>query len=108
MAKILNKSKPELNTSEIFRPVELEEFQGSFDTQEKKTKTNIQIEESPNQSKINEKQVIEKENENETEKEEKDEKSEKEEEEEENDNQSLVSSTVKKREECVSEAFNLQ
>ena len=102
MAKILNKSKPELNTSEIFRPVELEEFQGSFDTQEKKTKTNIQIEESPNQSKINEKQVIEKENE-------KDEKSEKEkEEEEENDNQSLVSSTVEKREESVSEAFNLQ
>ncbi len=107
MAKILNKSKPELNTSEIFRPVELEEFQGSFDTQEKKTKTNIQIEESPNQSKINEKQVIEKENEKEEK--EKDEKSEKEkEEEEENDNQSLVSSTVEKREESVSEAFNLQ
>lgn len=102
MAKILNKSKPELNTSEIFRPVESEEFQGSFDTQEKKTKTNIQIEESPNQSKINEKQVIEKENE----KEEKDEKLE--EEEEENYNQSLVSSTVEKREECVSKAFNLQ
>jgi len=105
VAKILNKSKPELNTSEIFPPVESEEFQGSFDTQKKKTKTNIQIEESPNQSKINEKQVIEKENE----KEEKDEKSEKEkEEEEENDNQSLVSSTVEKREESVSEAFNLQ
>jgi len=99
VAKILNKSKPELNTSEIFRPVESEEFQGSFDTQEKKTKTNIQIEESPNQSKINEKQVIEKENE----KEEKEK-----EEEEENDNQSLVSSTVEKREESVSEAFNLQ
>jgi len=108
VAKILNKSKPELNTSEIFRPVESEEFQGSFDTQEKKTKTNIQIEESPNQSKINEKQVIEKENEKE-EKDEKSEKSEKDkEEEEENDNQSLVSSTVEKREECVSEAFNLQ